>query len=103
MIVRHGQSTETLYAHLKGYAKGLRAGQSVRQGEVIGYVGSSGMSTGPHLHYEFHVNGSHRNPLTVTLPDAAPLPATELGRFAEETSVARNTLDLLLGRRLAAI
>lgn len=101
VIIRHGQNTDTLYAHLKGYAKGLRAGQTVRQGEVIGFVGSSGLSTGPHLHYEFHVNGIHRNPLTVKLPDAAPLPAHERERFATETQIARNTLNLLLGSRIA--
>lgn len=101
VIVQHGQATRTLYAHLKGYAKGLRAGQKVEQGQVIGYVGSSGVATGPHLHYEFQVAGVHRNPLTVKLPDAAPLAKSEHGRFATETQILRATLDLLLAPRLA--
>lgn len=101
VIVQHGQATRTLYAHLKGYAKGLRAGQRVEQGQVIGYVGSSGVATGPHLHYEFQVAGVHRNPLTVKLPDAAPLPKSEHERFALETQTLRSTLDLLLAPRLA--
>jgi murein DD-endopeptidase MepM/ murein hydrolase activator NlpD len=101
VIVQHGQATRTLYAHLKGYAKGLRAGQRVEQGQVIGYVGSSGVATGPHLHYEFQVAGVHRNPLTVKLPDAAPLPKSERERFALETQTVRATLDLLLAPRFA--
>jgi murein DD-endopeptidase MepM/ murein hydrolase activator NlpD len=101
VIVQHGQGTQTLYAHLKGYAKGLRAGQKVEQGQVIGYVGSSGVATGPHLHYEFQVAGVHRNPLTVKLPDASPLPKAEHERFALETQTLRATLDLLLAPRLA--
>lgn len=81
VIVRHGQNTETLYAHLQGYARGLAAGKAVRQGEVIGFVGRSGTATGPHLHYEFRIAGVHRNPLTVRLPDAAPLAAAERPHF----------------------
>ena len=101
VIVRHGQSTQTLYGHLKGFARGLRAGQGVRQGQVIGYVGSTGISTGPHLHYEFQINGVHRNPLTVKLPDAAPLAKADFGRFAEQTAAVRSQLALLLAPRLA--
>lgn len=74
VVIKHGSSYSTLYAHLNSYARGLRNGSRVQQGKIIGYVGSTGLATGPHLHYEFLVNGVHRNPLTVKLPDAAPLP-----------------------------
>ncbi len=73
IIIKHGGKYSTLYAHLQGYKKGLRVGQKIKQGQTIGYVGSSGRSTGPHLHYEFRVNGVHRNPLTVKLPNARPI------------------------------
>ena len=64
------------------FARGLRQGSRVRQGDTIGYVGASGLATGPHLHYEFHVNGVHVDPLGVALPAADPLPKTEMPRFA---------------------
>jgi len=73
IIIKHGGKYSTLYAHLQGYKKGLRVGQKIKQGQTIAYVGSSGRSTGPHLHYEFRVNGVHRNPLTVKLPNARPI------------------------------
>jgi murein DD-endopeptidase MepM/ murein hydrolase activator NlpD len=63
------------------YKSGIRAGQRVRQGEVIGYIGSSGLATGPHLHYEFRIDGVHKNPLTVTLPKAEPIPGQYLAEF----------------------
>ena len=81
VILRHGDRFTTLYAHLSRYARGLRVGRKVRQGQRLGAVGMSGVATGPHLHYEFRVRGVHRNPLTVKLPPAAPLPAAERGRF----------------------
>ena len=81
VILRHGDRFTTLYAHLSRYARGLRVGRKVRQGQRIGAVGMSGAATGPHLHYEFRVRGVHRDPLTVKLPPAAPLPAAERGRF----------------------
>ncbi|MEQ8661915.1 MAG: peptidoglycan DD-metalloendopeptidase family protein, partial [Gammaproteobacteria bacterium] len=66
--LQHGSAYRTLYAHLSRFAKGIKRGVSVRQGQVIGYVGKTGLATGPHLHYEFRVNGVHRNPLTIELP-----------------------------------
>ncbi len=74
VVIQHGSRYSTLYAHLNNYARGLKHGSRVQQGQIVGYVGSTGLATGPHLHYEFLVNGVHRNPLTVKLPDAAPLP-----------------------------
>lgn len=75
VIVQHGSRYQTLYAHLNGFKRGIRVGKQVKQGQTIAFVGSSGRATGPHLHYEFRVNGAHRNPLTVKLPTAAPIKA----------------------------
>ena len=84
IIIQHGQSYRTLYAHLKGYRKGIRVGKRVKQGQTIGYVGSSGLATGPHLHYEFHVNGRVRNPVTVKLPKAKAVAKAERPRFEKQ-------------------
>jgi len=73
VILQHGTKYTTLYAHLSKFAKSAKNGRSVSQGQIIGYVGKSGLATGPHLHYEFRVNGVHRNPLTVKLPKADPI------------------------------
>ena len=73
VIINHGEQYSTLYAHMSRYQRGVYAGKRVKQGQIIGYVGSSGRATGAHLHYEFRVNGTHRNPLTVRLPKAAPI------------------------------
>lgn len=73
VILRHGKKITTLYAHMRSFKRGIRKGQVVKRGDVIGYVGSSGMATGPHLHYEFRVSGRQRNPLTIALPEAKPL------------------------------
>jgi len=68
VVLQHDKSHSTLYAHMNHFAKGLKKGQRVKQGQVIGYVGKTGLATGYHLHYEFHVNGVHKNPLRVKLP-----------------------------------
>ncbi|NQD39112.1 peptidoglycan DD-metalloendopeptidase family protein [Permianibacter sp. IMCC34836] len=81
IAIQHGNQYTTHYAHLSRYAKALHAGSRVRQGEIIGYVGASGLATAPHLHYEFLVNGSARNPRTVVLPQADPIPNSERERF----------------------
>ena len=75
-----------------GYGK---VGQSVSQGQVIGYVGMTGLATGPHLHYEFRLNGQHRDPLTVTLPKEEPLPASELARFNKGSGVLLARLKMV--------
>ena len=89
VILNHGGGKTTLYGHMSRFAK-IRAGQRVAQGTVIGYVGSTGMSTGPHLHYEFRVNGVHMNPLKMTLPPPQPLSGSDLVAFKSET---RRALD----------
>ena len=79
--IRHRNGYQTAYAHLSRYAKGLRRGGRVKQGQVIGYVGSSGRSTGPHLHYEVLVNGRQVNPVTLKLPSGKTLKGEALERF----------------------
>jgi murein DD-endopeptidase MepM/ murein hydrolase activator NlpD len=95
VVIRHGGRYTTAYGHLHRYAKGIRAGAKVKQGQIIGYVGSSGLATGPHLHYEFRVNGVHRNPLTVKLPEAQPVNAAYLDNFKEKTQVYLSMLRLM--------
>lgn len=73
VIIRHGSKYSTLYAHMSSYNRKARHGSKVKQGQIIGYVGSTGRVTGAHLHYEFRVHGTHRNPLTVKLPSAASI------------------------------
>ncbi|NOQ16215.1 MAG: peptidoglycan DD-metalloendopeptidase family protein [Methyloprofundus sp.] len=75
IIIQHGQSYSTLYAHMSKFKRGLRVGSHIYQGQVIGFVGKTGLASGNHLHYEFRVNGVHRNPLTVKLPNASPIKA----------------------------
>jgi len=102
VIIQHGGKYSTLYAHMSRIKPGMRRGKHVRQGQVIGYVGSTGRSTGPHLHYEFRVNGVHRNPLTVKLPDAAPIQARYRADFLAKTRVLVSQLDMLAGTTVAA-
>jgi murein DD-endopeptidase MepM/ murein hydrolase activator NlpD len=84
VFVQHGQTYMTKYLHLN--KKKVRKGQAVKQRQIIGTVGSTGYATGPHLHYEFLVNGVHRNPRTVKLPQANPISATELAAFKLATT-----------------
>lgn len=101
IVIQHGSTYSTLYAHMSAYARGIQNGSRVRQGQVIGYVGKSGLATGPHLHYEFLVNGTHRNPLTVALPDAQPLPKGYMADFKAKAEPLLTSLDLLTRNKLA--
>jgi len=85
IVLRHAGIYQTAYAHLSAFAKGLKRGQHVEQGDIIGYVGKTGLATGPHLHYEFRVNGVHQNPLTVSLPKALRIEAQQMQRFQQQT------------------
>jgi len=85
IVLQHGEQFTTKYLHMSKFARGMSKGKRVKQGQVIGHVGSTGYATGPHLHYEFLVNGSHRNPRTVKLPNAKPVPAAERDRFSKQT------------------
>jgi len=93
VVVQHGEQFVTKYLHLSKFANGVRKGQKVKQGTIIGYVGSTGWATGPHLHYEFLVNGVHQNPRTVKLPDANPIRTEEQARFAETTTPVKSLLE----------
>jgi murein DD-endopeptidase MepM/ murein hydrolase activator NlpD len=81
VVLTHGSNVSTLYGHLSRFARNVRVGTHVQQGDVIAYVGMTGLATGPHLHYEYLTNGVHRNPQTVQLPGAEPLHAEALQRF----------------------
>jgi murein DD-endopeptidase MepM/ murein hydrolase activator NlpD len=103
VVVRHQGQYSTVYAHLSGFARGIRKGARVAQGEALGFVGQTGWATGPHLHYEFRIAGEARNPLTLALPAALPVPASELGAFRvySEPLVAR--LELLANTQVALL
>ena len=83
IILNHGANVSTLYGHMSRFARNIHVGTRVQQGDVIGYVGMTGLATGPHLHYEYLTNGVHRNPQTVQLPGAEPLRAQDLQRFRD--------------------
>jgi murein DD-endopeptidase MepM/ murein hydrolase activator NlpD len=93
--IKHGGAVSTLYAHLSGFASGIRAGARVRQGEAIGYVGRTGFATGPHLHYEFKIGGVHQDPMRVALPTAQPVSARLRSQFLQVANEARATIDLV--------
>ncbi|MGD8955890.1 MAG: peptidoglycan DD-metalloendopeptidase family protein [Chromatiaceae bacterium] len=86
VILQHAGQYTTLYAHLSKYSKRAKVGARVKQGQVIGYVGKSGLASGPHLHYEFRVHGVHKDPLRVQLPKALALPKSEIPTFRETTA-----------------
>ena len=93
VILEHGGGITTLYGHMSRFATGIRAGQRVKQGQVIGYVGRTGAATGPHLHYEYRLNGVHKNPRTVPLPSAEPIPPLYLEDFHARTGQLLADLD----------
>ena len=95
IVIQHGSKYRTLYAHMSRYADGTSVGSYVKQGQVIGYVGSTGLSTGPHLHYEFHVNGRHRDPLQYDMPKGQPIP--------EQYKIAFQSVVNEFSKRLASI
>ena len=101
LIIQHGGKYSTLYAHLSRFKHGIRRGKRVRQGQIIAYVGKTGLATGPHLHYEFRINGVHRNPLTVKLPKARALDKHYRNRFTSQAGVLLAQLDRLDQPQLA--
>ncbi len=95
--IKHNSTYETVYAHMKNFAKGMKVGKKVRQGQIIGYVGSTGMSTGPHLHYEVIVNGKKVNSQTLKLPSGKVLKDDERKEF----EIHRIKTDVLIAELLA--
>lgn len=91
--IRHNASYETLYAHMSKFAKGVNVGTTVKQGQTIGYVGSTGLSTGPHLHYEIIKDGKHVNPLTVKLPAINNLGAADKENFLQYRADLDKTIE----------
>jgi murein DD-endopeptidase MepM/ murein hydrolase activator NlpD len=100
--MEHSRSITTVYGHLSRFAKGTRAGAHVAQGQVIAYVGMTGLATGPHLHYEYRVNGVFRNPQTVPLPDASPIEARFREDFLAKSAPLLATLQAPIGPALVS-
>jgi len=95
VVLQHGKAYSTLFAHMSRYARGIKSGGKVRQGQTIGYVGKTGLATGPHLHYEFRVNGVHRNPLKIALPQALPIDEKYISDFRTKAAPLLAQLDEL--------
>jgi murein DD-endopeptidase MepM/ murein hydrolase activator NlpD len=93
IMLSHSNEVSTLYGHLSRFARDVHVGAHVQQGQIIGYVGMTGLATGPHLHYEYLVNGVHKDPQTVKLAGAGPLSADSMGRFRAATAALIADLD----------
>ncbi len=93
VVLAHSNGVTTLYGHMSRFAKGLAVGDRVQQGEVIGYVGMTGLASGPHVHYEYRVNGVHKNPARVTIAKADPIPASLMADFQAKTAPLLARLD----------
>ncbi|TAN64585.1 MAG: peptidase M23 [Methylobacter sp.] len=102
VIIQHNDHYETLYAHMSDFKKGLTEGTHVKQGDVIGYVGQSGLATGPHLHYEFHVDGLYRDPDTVKIPHSMPISNALLTDFNAQTQTFVAQLNQVKAKSLFA-
>ena len=102
VIIQHGEEYTTLYAHMSNFDRSVKNGSRVKQGETIGYVGKSGLATGPHLHYEFRVNGTHRNPLTVKIPKAAPIKKEYREDFKRQSTALLAQLDVIARTQVAS-
>ena len=93
VVIQHGESYSTLFAHMSRISRGVKKGTRIKQGQTIGYVGKTGLATGPHLHYEFRINGVHRNPLKVKLPEALPLEKKYIADFHSRAEPLLTQLD----------
>jgi len=94
VVLAHKNDVTTLYAHMSRFARGLSVGDRVAQGQVIGYVGMTGLASGPHVHYEYRVNGVHKNPARVTIPKSDPIPANLMADFQAQTKPLLARLDV---------
>jgi len=95
VVVRHQSKYTTWYGHLSGFAPGIHSGKRVAQGDIIGYVGSTGLATGPHLHYEFRINNAHQDPLRIAMPPAPPLAPQYRAAFDATSQPIAERLALL--------
>jgi murein DD-endopeptidase MepM/ murein hydrolase activator NlpD len=102
VVVDHGKGITTLYAHMSRFGKSARGGRKVRQGDIIGYVGSTGASTGPHLHYEYRVRGTHKNPASVTMP-RVEISSKYVAEFRHASDATLAKLDLASGKAQALL
>jgi len=102
VIIQHGSIYSTLYAHMSRFAKGIKSGMQVGQGQVIGYVGATGLATGPHLHYEFRVNGVYQDPLKIKFISAGPVPARLRQDFQAKSKLLWAQLENATSTRLTA-
>lgn len=103
IILKHNGKYETAYGHLSRFASGVSKGKRVNQGDIIGYVGSTGMATGPHLHYELRIDGVQRDPSKVILPTAPPIAKRDLNNFQKETQSLVARLNIMRNIHLAAL
>ena len=103
IVIQHQANFSTAYGHLSAFAKGLHKGSHVRQGDVIGYVGATGMATGPHLHYEFRVAGVQRNPLTIPMPQSFPIAQRYKNDFFAAVHPLSTRLELLRSFNIASV
>ena len=103
VILQHGGNITTLYAHMSGYAARARVGARVRQGQTIGFVGSTGLATANHLHYEYRLNGTHRNPRTVSLPDANPIAEKYREQFLATARPILRELEQFKSTKIASV
>lgn len=102
VVLKHQGPYSTAYGHLKGFGQGIRMGSKVRQGETIGFVGQTGIATGPHLHYEFRINDTQTNPANIAQVAPAPLKATEASRFRNSIAALQKQLSLVKETTLAS-
>ncbi|RUR08679.1 peptidoglycan DD-metalloendopeptidase family protein [Legionella sp. km772] len=100
--IKHDKKYSTIYGHMLKFQKGLSKGSKVKRGQVIGYVGQTGLATGPHCHYELHVNNAPHNPTTTSLPTASPIPAREMKAFKAKTNALLARLKLFEAAQLAS-
>ncbi len=103
IVLKHENGVSTVYGHLSRFADSLHKGEKVAQGDVIGFVGMTGLATGPHLHYEFMVNGEHRDPMTVALPKADPITGQDKVAFDVISQELSAQIDLLGNSNIAAL
>ena len=102
VIIKHGDRYETVYAHLSRFKAGLTEGSTIRQGEIIGYVGQTGLATGPHLHYEFRIDGVHQNPLTAQVSNSIPVKSVAMVDFKSQIQDPLAKLNLIKANSLFA-